>query len=260
MNSRLSISILILTCLVTAAAVAQPYPALERVQISIWPEYDRPGALVILSGWLPANSSMPGTVALPMPTAAGMPNAVAKRGADGTLLMATWTADEQGELTFVHIETDTPEVRIEFYADLEMVGATRRFRFLWPGGMEVGQLRYEVMQPLGGTGMTIDPPAAAQRLGTDGLTYFSADLGTKGPADAFAIDLTYDKTSSELTAAALQPNFPPPQQLPGETAVTESPAQDTAQNNSMWLVMLPIAFALGAIVVWFSLSGRKDKE
>jgi hypothetical protein len=258
MTSKLVGSVLILTFLAGGAALGQPFPPLGQVQISIWPEYDRPAALVIMTAWSPATASMPTTVALPMPTAAGMPSAVARRAADGSLLVANWTADEQGELTFVHIETDVPEVRIEFYADLEISDSGRKFKLPWPGGMEVGKLGYEVMQPLGSSGMTINPPATAQRLGTDGLTYFFADLGTKSPADAFSIELSYTKTGSELTAAALQPTFLPPPDQQAEPAA--QPAQPPTEDDSMWLVMLPVVLAVAGIVAWFLWSDRRAKK
>ena len=52
----------------TAPTVAQD--RLERLEISLWPEYDRPAMLVMLRAWLPADAEFPVTISLPMPAMA----------------------------------------------------------------------------------------------------------------------------------------------------------------------------------------------
>ena len=47
--------------------VAQEITGLDRLQIDLWPEYDRPAMLVILRGIMAEGTVVPATITLPMP-------------------------------------------------------------------------------------------------------------------------------------------------------------------------------------------------
>ena len=83
---------------------AQSVATLERLEIVFWPEYDEPAVLVMLRGWLTADTPLPTVVPLPVPTEARL-NAVAKRGPDGTLLLAAHVIEARGTSQIVQIET-----------------------------------------------------------------------------------------------------------------------------------------------------------
>src|SRR4051794_5059158 len=78
------------------AARAQQAVSLASLQISIWPEYDRPTSLVILDGVVAAGVKLPVQLRVRIPAAAVRPNAVATTGSDGGLLEAAYTTAADG--------------------------------------------------------------------------------------------------------------------------------------------------------------------
>ncbi len=252
---------LISIVLVSSIATAQTESRLARLEVALWPEYDRAAVLVILKGWLVVDTALPTTVPLPMPARAGQPHAVAKKGADGTLLMAQHTVDVQGDWATVNVMTDGREVWLEYYVDLATTNPQRRAVFTWPGGLDVGQVSYEVMQPIGAADFSVEPPPSRQSVGSDGLTYYMGELGPKTPLDTFTIGITYTKTTAGLTAMALQPTTPAVSQPPPagtRPAVTASGPGGT----NIWLVVLAMASgaALGGIWVFIVSKRRRGKR
>lgn len=243
--------------LVASAALAQQAAALERLQVVLWPEYDQPATLVILRGYLPADATLPATVSLPMPSTVASPNAVAKRTPDGRLLLADYMREDQGDWSLMHISTDVSEVRIEYYTELQISGTRRQIVFNWPGGLNIGQVTYEVQQPLGAAQVAITPPATRQVAGNDGLTYFFAELGPKASADTFSIDVGYSKAMPGLTVTAMQPTFRPPAQPPPQEQTTPAPSGEGT--ISVWWFVLPIVFLVALVVLGLALSTRKKK-
>ena len=75
------------TALITAAILfaaaessrAQSIPRLDRLEVAIWPEYDQPAALIIIRGFVSADTPLPAVIPLAMPFDVPEPNAVAKR-------------------------------------------------------------------------------------------------------------------------------------------------------------------------------------
>ena len=247
--------------LLPLTAVAQT-PKLQRLEVVVWPEYDQPAALVMLRGHLPLDTRLPAVVPLPMPISVAAPNAVAKRGPDGTLLLASYTLEEQGGWKIINVETDLLEIRLEYYDALAVDNADRRFTFQWPGGLEIGEVSYEVQQPIGAIDLMITPPVSSQKTGFDGLTYLVGNLGPISATDSFFVELAYTRTSPGLTIASLQPTAPqagqPPQPAtpPGQTL----PVQPESSDNSVWLVVIPIVLLGGIVVIWFAISNPSSKK
>lgn len=243
-----------------AASWAQVPPRLERLEVAIWPEYDQPSALVMLRGFVPADVPLPTVVPLAMPVEVGEPNAVAKRSPDGQgLLLAAYTVEARDRWKIFGIETDSREVRLEFYVPMDLSQPQREFVFEWPGGIDVGQIFYEIQQPVGATDMVIVPPPGERRPGPDGLTYAFSDLGPRSANEAATIAITYTKSSPGLSSATLQPSFPPPAQQSAPAPAQEAPATQPADDgSSQWMVTVVIVVAVGILLLWFVMSGKKD--
>jgi hypothetical protein len=250
---------------VAAAAVAQPpHVHFQKFEVAIWPEYDQPAALVMYRGWLAPDVQLPITVSLPVPASVAAPSAAAKRGPGTNLLMASYTVENRGEWNIVHLQTELPEVRIEFYLDLATDQPQRAFTFEWPGGPVIDETTYEIMQPLGATDFKASPSSALPALGQDGLTYQREELGPIAEGAPFYIQFSYTKNTPDLTASALQPVDPPQQQAPPPqnaapaTQQQGAPTQESS-DDSVWFIVIPIVFAAGLAAGWILLSSRKEK-
>ncbi|TNF71742.1 MAG: hypothetical protein EP299_11000 [Acidobacteria bacterium] len=246
------------------AAAARAQTDLQRLEVVLWPEYDRPALLVILRGYLPPDATLPTTVVLPIP-ATSTPHAVAKRdSAAGTLLMASYTVENDGDWSRVRIVTDMHEVRLEYYADLETTDTQRQILLEWPGGIAVRNLIYEIMQPVGASGLVVTPPGL-QRFGEDGITYHVGDLGPIAATDTFSIAVSYTKTTPLLTAEAFKPPTPatpqmsqPPVQTPvSQTSATES---ESGSGANTLLVGLVVVLAAALVGSWVFFGSRKTVD
>jgi hypothetical protein len=190
-----------------APARAQVPPAIDRLEVAIWPEYDRAAVLVIYRVDLSPETDLPTQLTLPIPASAGEPSAVASRTAAGDLLVANSTRQVEGEWANLTIDVDEPGAQVEYYVDLETAGSQRRYTFTWPGGVEVGTLAYEVQQPFGVSDLGVTPSGASS-VRPDGLTYIQADLGPQSASSSLDISITYSKSTPGLTIDALQPTGP----------------------------------------------------
>jgi hypothetical protein len=202
-----------------AQAQGEKSVTLESVVVDVWPEYDQPAVLVIYHVTVAASTSLPATLSLSIPTAAGKPYAVAMQDANG-LYDLQYNLTPAGDWTKVTFTTPTPEVRVEFYdPGLARDGSKRSFSFRWPADYTVNNLVVQVQQPAGASGMTFLPDIGDGRQGNDGLTYFTQVVGEVTAGTAFTLDASYTKTADTLTNTEtfkeVQPNAPVDSATPG---------------------------------------------
>ncbi len=249
----------------SSVAFAQPFQSLERLEVVIWPEYDQPAALVMLRGYLPPDTTLPTTVALPMPATVATPSAVAKRPIGGDLLLTPYTVEAGDGLQWAYIQTDAPEVRLEYYTDLSMDAASRAFNFEWPGGPAINQIAYEVMQPIGASELIVAPSSGRPQLAPDGLVYQREEIGGVPEGGQFFITVQYSKATSALTVSALsnmQPVAPPQpttSQGPASEPVAE-PRDSNPSSDAIWTTVLPVVLVAGIIIFWFVLRTPKVQD
>jgi hypothetical protein len=231
---------LVLAASVWAATAAGAQMRFERLEVVVWPEYDRPAVLVMLRGTLSSEVSLPTIVSLSMPAVAGAPHAVAKQQPDGGLAVAQYTVSTDGDWSRVDLLTDVPIFRLEYYVPLDTSDSQRRFRFYWPGGVDIGAVAYEVLHPVDATSLTVKPPADG--IGeADGLTFYNAELGARSAAESFSIALAYSKSTARLSSPAAQAAPPVEVIDPPAPAVSDGPA---ARTDWLLLVILGLAAAV----------------
>jgi hypothetical protein len=220
--------------------------------IEIWPEYDKPSVLVIYRMTLASSTTFPATLSIPIPTAAGTPNAVAERQPDGSLYSINYTRQVTGEWTYINFTTTASEVQIEYYdPSLEINGTSRHFEYIWPGGYAIAQLTMQVQQPVGATDMQISPSLGAGTVGTDGLTYYTQDIGAITADQSIKITIDYQKTTDTLSV----------QDLPVEPSASIPQSSISDINISSALPWLLAILGAGLIIggsVWFWRSGRQQ--
>jgi hypothetical protein len=188
-------------------AGAQSPPTITELQVALWPEYDDPSMLVIYRVRLDPATELPAMVELPIPASVGDPLAVAMTDSSGDLVNARYTRRVSGEWGMISVTAESLQLQIEYYGPLVIEGQLRRFTYTWPGVSNVESMSYEVQTPIGAEEMTITPTPASQTVGRDGLTYYSADLPADAGTSGSKIDVTYVKTTADLTADLL--SLPP---------------------------------------------------
>jgi hypothetical protein len=235
------IFLLIFILLIPLAVQAQDVGRFASVEIEIWSEYDQPAVLVIYRLVLPPETSLPADVSLRIPSAAGVPNAVASRQADGTLVNLTFEQQPAGEWSQLNFATTSPEIQVEYYdPTLIKDGETRHYEYQWPGDHSVDMLFVRVQQPFGVTNMQISPNLGEGVLGNDGLVYYTADVGSLDVGQSFKIDLDYIKESEGLSMSSLKVQSSAPIALP-------------------WMLGTLGVVLLVVVAIWYWQSGKQDK-
>ena len=244
MLSKLILAVLLLPAVAAAqgGAGAQGGTPLQSMQIEIWPEYDRPAALVILKGELASGAGLPATVSLRIPASSGGPTAVAY-ATQNTGPLLNLRHDRSEAAGFITLRFTVPErfFHVEFYDRFATGTGERSYKYLWPGDLPVSSLAVVVQEPAGASDFSVQPALGESATGSDGLRYRSAQLGPVKQGAPLSIEIRYTKTDPRTSAEILKLNAPAPvsQAIPA-----------TGQRDSLRLVL-----ALGAAVLLVAGSG-----
>ena len=237
-----------------AAPSAQRNPRLASLQIEIWPEYDRPAALVLLRVKLAGDVACPADVSLRIPAASGGPAAVAySTAAGGNLLNLKHERKEAKDFVTVRLRIPERFFHVEFYDPLATNSPDRSYTYIWPGDLAVGRLSVIVQEPAAASELSVQPSLDATAAGQDGLRYRSADLGGFDAGKQLPIEIRYTKTDSQTSSELLKPvakpnpataNLSPGNVSPGTAAVE--------QGFSGWLAALTgvLAVIAGTAFGW----------
>jgi hypothetical protein len=198
--------------LLPAFAIAQPAgalkdnPRLASLSIEIWPEYDRPAALVILKGALAEGVRRPAAVALRLPLASSGPSAVAFSATeDGNLLNLNHARATAGE--FIVITFAAPErfFHIEFYEPIATTASARSYRYTWPGDLAAGRVRVVVQEPAQASAISVEPNLEIFTTGQEGLRYRATELGALEAGKLLPIVVRYTKLDVRPSAELMKP-------------------------------------------------------
>jgi len=203
--------ILMLLCLVGVLAglsvftvLAQDDVSFSKLEIDLWPEYDRAAVLVIYRITLDPGTSLPADVTLRIPVDAQV-NAVAARQGDGSLFNIAYDRAVSGDWAEISFNAALPDIQVEYYdPNLVKEGAARQYQYRWPGDYAVGALDVEVQQPAGATNLTTSPALGPGTPSQDGLVYYRSSVGALPAGQGFDLSLAYEKTGESFSAAGLQ--------------------------------------------------------
>lgn len=235
-------SLLVALAAVTSAIAAPAFNArLASLQIEIWPEYDRPQALVILRAELAPDAALPAVLRLRIPAAAGAPTAVAYADATGNLLNLKFEREEAGQFVLVRFTTPQRSFHVEFYDPLASSQGEREYRYEWPGDFAVERLGVLVKEPAAASNISVSPQLGITGASPDGLRYRAAELGAIKAGERLPIAVRYTKSDPRSTSEILS----------GPQAGASSDQKQGRQNGWLWMVAAGTAAVLlaGALVL-----------
>lgn len=247
-------------------AGAQAEPSISLLEIDLWPEFDRPTVLVIYRLTLGAEASLPVDLAIKIPSNAGAPTnpgepyAVAAKQLDGTLINLAYEIQPGGDWIAVKFTATMPDVQLEYYdPDLVKQDSRRHFEYVWPGGYQINALILQVKQPVDSSNMIISPGLGFPVTGSEGLTYYSAQVGSLGPDQTYALTLDYQKSNDKLTAESIQiqPSEPLGPNTPGRKTFSNV-LSSLGLTGGVAIILggLGVALIVGA-GIWYFASSRK---
>lgn len=243
---------LLLACLTPRSVLAQEELRLPSVEVDLWPEYDRPNVLVIYRLTLPSSASLPQALHLRIPTSAEI-NAVAVRQTDGNLFTIPYEPQVAGDYTEISFQATLPDVQIEYYdPGLVKEGSSRHFEYTWPGDYAVESMEVQVQQPVDATDMRISPNLGNGVTAGNGLTYYTAEVGSLDAGQTFSITFDYNKPNDVLSYTT--------QQLEAS-----GPISDTTAGISFTTILPWVLGILGVVLIagggiWYWQSGREPAQ
>lgn len=230
-------------------AAGQDAVTLSVLEIDLWPEYDSQEMLVIYRIELSPGVSLPVDLGVQIPASAGNPNAVAVRDPNGALLNAPFEREVNGDWATITLTASMSEIQIEFY-DSQLVknGAERTYTLTWMGDYKTDSLIVQFQQPFDADQVIIFPSPATTTPGSDGLTYYTVDLGSQPAGATPSVSISYQKESDSLSIENLQVQSSAP--ISGQTS-----GRVTIMDILPWgLGILGILLVIGGIW-WYMQTG-----
>jgi len=178
---------------------------IARMEIDLWPDYDRPQMLVIYRVQLSNDTQLPARISLRIPSQAITPYKVAIRDLDGLLYNVEYVLEPQGSWKQVVLTTSSNELYIEYY-DPRLVknDDDRSFAFSWICDYPIDKLIIKAQEPRNSKDFAFTPELGLGELNIyDNLIYHTGDFGALGSGITFSSQLSYTRTGSELSASNL---------------------------------------------------------
>ena len=178
---------------------------LRAVQIDLWPDYDQPAVLVLITAQLPAETPLPATVVFKLPAAAGNPSAVAHVAPDGGMFNIPYQTSSEDYHTLLSLETTEPLIRVEYYLPYERAGDSVHFTYNWSGGPAVDELNVLFQEPVGAMAVELDDEFEDIGILQDGRRYYRWQIGAIGEGESRSATLSYVAPASVPVPAAQPP-------------------------------------------------------
>ena len=228
--------------------------SLDQLTVDIWPDYDRPSVLVLITGTLPDDVAYPATITVPIPADASV-NAVAHIEPDGRMISII-DADETipGQLT---LTTPEPQFRIEYYFPYSADDNDRSFLFSWRSDLIVDEFLATVQQPVLADEMIISPSPSSVTTGADGMAYHDLPATAVLDGETYELEGSYTLARPQLSVELLSAQ---------EVPLVGADEAGDGDDGFDWLlaggIALGVALALLIILAigWLITSNRSNRR
>lgn len=232
---------------------AQSDVVIQSMQVDLWPEYDRPGVLVIYRITLSPTVKLPADLTIRLPKDAGKPNAVAEQTENGLITTSFEAVGSENNWNLFKFTATLPQIQVEYYdPGLKKNGTQRSFTFRWPGSYSVENLTLQIQQPAGAANMILTPNTGSASQGQDGLTYYAVPIGSVAAGTTFNMDLSYSKSNDTLTQPSGFENV-----TPAAATNSNTPGQITLTSALPWLLGGLGVLLISVGLLWYVRTGRQ---
>jgi hypothetical protein len=228
MKLRLITALLILT--------AFGHAAVKNMVVSLWPEYDHPGVLVILSGDFSEDTPLPIDLSFQIPD--GVKQALTLGVANaGDSTIAFPIVNNALTVSFKH-----RHFQLEYYVHPFIDDHTREMKYTLQPGFEVLEsLTFYVQEPLIAQQFKLSFEADAVESDRHGLKYHRKDFGATAADFTYTASFSYHNHEELLSIEKLRQMMAGQAQAGGENAPTQAPSPSPA---NVWIYII-----LGILVV-----------
>jgi hypothetical protein len=245
--------------IVTSIQAQLPADRIETLIVDLWPDYDEPSVLVLLTGTLPQDTPLPATVTIPLPDNVQL-HAIARITTDNRMIDDLVYTTENDMLTFT---TPDPRFRVEYYAPYESTGSNHAYSFDWLADLRVESIIAAVQQPSSALSMNVTPENAnIVADNTDGFTYYTFPPQAIPAGEPFTI--AFDYTMSNPPVLSVD-NLPATGTVSNTDTNPTSPTTSSSSNSFMlgsinWvLVVAVLGVVLTAVLITWQVATRKTQ-
>jgi len=200
----LFVSLLIALLVIPFPAGAQENVTLESATVQLWPEFDQPTMLVILSVQLAPNISLPAELTFQLPGNVDKPFVVAVGPTAQTVSDQNidYTSQKNGDWLEVMVTAEYPAIQIEYYdSALMKEEENRSFTYEWPGTYATDELLVSFRVPIDTTDIITDPEMRTVTPAGSGQTFLEWSTSGLEVGEQVPIYLSYIKTSDSLSVS-----------------------------------------------------------
>lgn len=204
---------------------AQSVVGFESLNVSLWPEYDTPTALVIYRIKLSQQTALPAQVTLRLPATVKKLAVVAVGDTADSVSDSniTYTFTPGTDYANITIEASKKCIQIEYY-DPALVknGNQRNYTLEWGGEYSVDTFHLDLRQPLQATGFTSEPALTNTVLDTEGFQLSEYNQTNLQAGQKLTFNMSYKRETDSPSTSFLQvqPSAPLDQNVPGQTSWT----------------------------------------
>lgn len=231
------LAILALTVLLTGTAQAAEVRA-EKMNLSVWPEYDDPRVLVIMQAELDPSVTLPATVSFNIPKGAEIGMACEVQPNGGHSCKPFKLEDKGDYQTLSYTVESQRKVFTEYYYEAFPAGAgDRAFDMVFRPSFAVATLTVDVQEPARSTGFTLDPVFGQVSTSAENIKTHFQDFPNVVPGEDLTLKIAYSKADADTSVKPKEK---------GAGGGNPSAAGSTAggnQGNALLLVLLVGGFA-----------------
>ncbi len=249
MKKRFLLLLTLLLCLPTLVqAQANQAAAIELIAVDLWPDYDQASVLVLITGALPADTTFPATVTIPLPTDASL-HAVARISTENAMIDDIEFIQNTDSVT---LTTPDPRFRIEYYMPYIADNSDRSFTFSWMADVAVEQFEVSIQQPGNASSMNVIPVPANTTTGSvDNLTYHILPIVPVAAGELYEVAINYEMIIPQLSIDLTGQQQPTPQ-----TAV--SPPLTLGNNSNLPLILGIVGgILIVGVLAWALVNNQK---
>ena len=192
-------------------ASAQNKVAIQSINVSLWPEYDKAEMLVINFIMLPANTAFPVQLDMRVPAnsvlntvAVGKSSdAVSDQGINCTT-KKNCTTKTDGDWLVVSITATGPAIQLEYYdPNLKKDGNLRSYSYRWLSDYDVAGFRAILQEPFDAAEFKSSLTLQDDGIHPDKMQYYFSDVGAVPAGKDFTFDVSYQKPTDALSISHL---------------------------------------------------------
>ncbi len=187
-------------------AFAQEKVAIQSIDVSLWPEYDKAEMLVINYIMLSGDTVFPAQFDMRISADAVLNTiAVGESGDKVTDQNIKYTTKKDGEWLVISITATGPAIQVEYYdPNLKKDGNLRSYSYRWLSDYDVTGFMAVFQQPFDSAEFKSSLTLQDDGVHPDKMQYYFSDVGAVPAGKEVAFNVSYQKSTDALSVSRLE--------------------------------------------------------